>query len=125
MAYTTIDKSSLHFNTKLYTGDGNNSKAITGVGFQPDFVWLKRRDSTASHNVTDSVRGVNKTIYPENTSAQLTDDQYGYVSAFQSDGFTIGINGNAAAINSNNSSMVSWNWKAGGSAVTNNVGDIT
>ena len=125
MAYTTIDKSSLHFNTKLYTGDGNNSKAITGVGFQPDFVWLKRRDSTASHNVTDSVRGVNKTIYPENTSAQLTDDQYGYVSAFQSDGFTIGINGNAAAINANNSSMVSWNWKAGGSAVTNNVGDIT
>ena len=125
MAYTTINKSTDNFNTVLYTGDGNNSKAITGVGFQPDFVWLKRRDSAASHNITDVVRGVNKTIYPENTSAQLTDDQYGYVSAFQSDGFTIGINGNAAAINANGSSMVSWNWKAGGSAVTNNVGDIT
>ena len=121
MAYTTINKSTDYFNTVLYTGDGNNSKAITGVGFQPDWVWLKRRDSAASHNVTDAVRGVNKTIYPSNTSAQLTDDQYGYVSAFQSDGFTIGINGNAAAINANGSSMVSWNWKAGGGAGSANT----
>ena len=33
-----IDKPNLHFNTKLYTGTGS-SNAITGVGFQPVWVW--------------------------------------------------------------------------------------
>ena len=41
MAYTTINKSTLHFNTKLYTGNGGTN-AQTGVGFQPDWLWLKK-----------------------------------------------------------------------------------
>ena len=35
MAYTTINKSTDHFNTKLYTGNGG-SLAVTGINFQPD-----------------------------------------------------------------------------------------
>ena len=42
MAYTTINKSTLYFNDKFYTGTGSNGNAITGVGFQPDFIWIKR-----------------------------------------------------------------------------------
>ena len=43
MAYTTINKSTDHFNTKLYTGNGSAGHAITGIGFQPDWVWIKNR----------------------------------------------------------------------------------
>ncbi len=61
MAYTTINKSSSFMNTKLYTGTGA-SNAQTGVGFQPDFVWIKNRDATDSHCLFDSVRGVTKHV---------------------------------------------------------------
>jgi len=124
MAYTTINKSTDHFNTKLYTGDGNNSKAITGVGFQPDWIWIKKRSGAASHVISDSVRGVTKTIYTESTSAELTSDQYGWVSAFGTDGFTTS-NTNVGAINENGGTYVSWNWKGGGSGSTNNDGAVT
>ena len=40
MAYSTITKPSLHFNTKLYSGTGS-AQNITGVGFQPDWICLK------------------------------------------------------------------------------------
>ena len=49
MAYTTINKSSEHFNTKLYTGNQSSTHAVTGVGFQPDLSWLKIRTGTGSH----------------------------------------------------------------------------
>ena len=42
MAYTTINKPTENFNTKLYTGTGATN-AITGVGFQWAFlaqVWV-------------------------------------------------------------------------------------
>ena len=48
MAYTTIDNPTIYFNTKLYTGD-NSVRNITGVGFQPDWVWIKNRDVAANH----------------------------------------------------------------------------
>ena len=48
MAYTTINKSSLHFTPKLWTGTGAEN-AITGVGFQPDWVWIKNLPKIASH----------------------------------------------------------------------------
>ena len=125
MAYSSIAKPTDYFNTKLYTGDGNNSKAITGVGFQPDWIWIKKRSGTASHMISDSVRGVTKTIYTESTSAELTSDQYGWVSAFGTDGFTIS-NTNVAAINENGATHVSWNWKAGtGAGSSNSDGSIT
>ena len=50
MAYATISKPGLYFNTKLYTGTGS-SNAITGVGFQPDFTWIKDRDATNNHSL--------------------------------------------------------------------------
>ena len=62
MAYTTIDKPSDYFNTVLYTGNSTDNHAITGVNFQPDLVWIKRRNQVANHNLFDSVRGATKTI---------------------------------------------------------------
>ena len=45
MAYTTIKKPSDYFNTLLWVGDGTSPRNITGVGFQPDLVWVKNRDA--------------------------------------------------------------------------------
>ena len=56
-----IDKPNLHFNTKLFTGDGSSNRGITGVGFQPDFTWIKTRTSRAnSHVLIDAVEGTNR-----------------------------------------------------------------
>ena len=59
MAYSTIDDPTLHFNTLTYTGDDAASRALTGVGFQPDFIWIKNRGYANKHVLFDSVRGVN------------------------------------------------------------------
>ena len=107
MAYTTIDKPSDYFNTVLYTGNGNQ-RNITGVGFQPDWIWGKNRSATGSHNVIDSVRGVSKIIYTNLNDAEATDTSS--FNAFGSDGFSVGSQSN---VNGNGNSIVAWNWKAG------------
>jgi len=117
MAYSSIAKPGDHFNTVLYTGDGTSSRNITGVGFQPDWVWLKQRNTARNHALTDSVRGVNKQIYSNLTSSESTDS--GTVTAFISDGFTVGSDNQA---NQNSGTFASWNWKAGGSSTTNPSG---
>ena len=107
MAYTTINKSTDYFNTKLYTGNGAASHAITGVGFQPDFTWIKRRNTTYDHALFDAVRGVEKMLISNTTAAQ--NNQSNGVKAFGTDGFTVG---DFSAGNINNSTYASWNWKA-------------
>ena len=119
MAYSTISKPSLYFNTKLYTGTGS-SNAITGVGFQPDWVWIKNRSANANHHAFDVVRGVTKDLSPNQNVAEATDTQK--LTTFGTDGFTVGTNGN---VNGNGNNIVSWNWKAGGSGSSNSDGSVT
>ena len=107
MAYTTINKSTDHFNTKLYTGN-SSTLGVTGVGHQPDFVWIKDRASSGDdHALFDSVRGVTKRIRSNQTDAENTDSNS--LTAFDSDGFTVGTSG---AVNGHGDTFVSWNWKA-------------
>ena len=54
MAYTTINDPTIHFNTKVYTGNGSDGNAITGVNFQPDWVWIKDRDNVRNNILNDS-----------------------------------------------------------------------
>ena len=119
MAYTTINKSSEHFNTKLYTGNGSTN-AITGVGFQPDMCWWKMRSGVEEHALGDAVRGATKIIKPNATSAEATSSSY--FTSFDSDGFTLG---NDSKTNTNSSTYASWNWKANGAGVSNTDGSIT
>ncbi|MCP4800817.1 MAG: hypothetical protein GY893_12790, partial [bacterium] len=104
-----------HFNAVLYTGDGTTNHAITGVGFQPDLVWYKQRSGTGHHNVYDSVRGVQKVIYPNLASAEATSTGTQDLYAFGADGFTVGSNFQTIC-NSSGETFASWNWKAGGTA---------
>ena len=88
MAYASISKPSLHFNTKLYTGNATDNRSISGVGFQPDFAWLKRRDNTGSHRLVDAVRGATKTLSSNSTGTEGTEADV--IQAFESDGIQIG-----------------------------------
>ena len=107
-----------NFNTVLYTGDGSGSQAITGVGFQPDWVWAKARSIAYSHRWYDSVRGTSKALYSSQTNAETTENG---VTSFDSDGFTAGH----AGTNGSGQTFVAWNWLAGGSASSNSNGSIT
>jgi len=120
MAYTTINKSTDYFNTKLYTGNGG-TQSITGVGHQPDWVWIKRRDSSGSHILTDAVRGTGKIIESNSSGAEFNEGSNG-VSAFNSDGFSIG---NLSSINTNSGTFASWNWKANGAGSSNSDGSVS
>ena len=109
-----------NFNTVLYTGNTPSSQAVTGVGFEPDFLWLKSRSATTGNIVQDSVRGATKRLETNTGGAAVTDATY--VASFDSDGFTVGTNTDT---NASSGTFVAWNWKGGGAAVSNGDGDIT
>jgi len=114
MAYTTINKSTDHFNTKLYTGNGG-TQSLTGVGFQPDWVWYKSRSNTYNHGLFDAVRGVNKFLKSNSSDSEST---LSGITSFDSDGFSVGSD---AGGNGNGATFASWNWKAGTGAGSSNT----
>ena len=115
MAEPTVKNGEKHFVGTLYEGNGtaigSGGKTISGLQFQPDLVWIKNRDASASHGLYDSSRGATKQLESDQTSAETTESEG--LTSFTSDGFTLG---NLAQVNTNNQSFVSWNWKAGGTA---------
>jgi len=125
MAYSVIKKPSDYFNTKLYTGT-SSTNAQTGVGFQPDLVWLKRRDDAGRHRLFDAVRGATKSIRSDDAEAEIT--RADSLTSFDSDGFTLGADSSSGGINVNISgeTMVGWSWRGSdSSAVSNTDGSIT
>ena len=113
MAYTPIDKGENFFNTKLYTGNGGTLN-VTEVGFQPNLTWTKRRDNTGNHSLYDSVRGVTKRIESDTTDVENTVSTS--LTAFGTDGFTLGSGGDS---NGNNETYASWNWSGAGATPSN------
>ena len=107
MAWITFQPKD-NFNCTTYTGTGA-ANTITGVGFQPDFIWQKARSQSQSHRAFDSVRGGTSLLYPDITNGEDTSDQF--ITSFNADGFTMGTAGGNA--NDNGTTYVSWNWKAG------------
>ena len=113
------------FNALTWTGDAANPKSVNGCGFSPDFVWAKARSSAFWHRLYDSVRGANKALFSNATSAETT-DAAGEVTSFDSDGFTFSGSTNNSNLNNNGTTYVAWCWDAGsGSPVSNTDGSIT
>jgi len=118
-----------HFNTITWDGEvGNGSRDFSGVGFQPDLVWVKRTSSGDDHHIYDSVRGAGSTkvLASNKTTEEPANNAatYGYLDAFLPDGFSsVSGSANNAFFNENAQSMVAWNFKAGGEAVTNPQGN--
>ena len=114
------EKPSDYFNTVLWTGNGT-SQNVTGVGFEPDFVWVKERSSTSAHALHDIVRGITKRLQTNGDNAEVIPSTGG-ITAVNSDGFSVGADG---AYNQNSQTYVAWCWKAGGTPVSNTNGSIT
>jgi hypothetical protein len=107
----------------LYTGTGATqtiSNSANGVSFQPDLVWVKGRSGATDHAWYDAVRGVQKQLESNTTTAETTETTG--LTAFGSTGFTIGA---LAQMNTSAATYVGWQWNAGGSTVTNTSGSIS
>jgi hypothetical protein len=115
-ASTTANK---YMNIALYTGTGS-SLSVTGVGFQPDWTWIKGRSGATDHGLYDAVRGVQKQLESNTTTAETTETTG--LTAFGSDGFTVGA---LAQLNTSSATYVGWNWKANGAGSSNTAGTIT
>jgi hypothetical protein len=124
---STIEKGDDYFNTVLWTGNTTTNgvqQAITGVGFQPDFVWAKTRNQAFSHYLYDSVRGVGssgKLLQSNNTNAEATNVE---MDSFDTDGFTVEY-GSTQVLNWSSSNNVGWSWKASGTTASNTDGSVT
>ena len=114
-----------HFNTVLWTGNGSNSHGITGVGFKPDWVWIKERTNASSQYLIDSSRGLGtgdsfRALLSDNVDSEYTglNDQ---LRTLDSDGFTLDDNTDTNFyVNRNNETYVAWNWKANGGTTSSN-----
>ena len=124
LPFSTPSSTTNAFNAVTFVGDGANSRAVSGVGFQADMIWLKNRDTAYSHQIVDTVRGAkmalltNSTLDEGDTQADFTG---GGVETITADGFTIG-NGTQSNnnLNASGDKIVGWAWKAGGAPTSNN-----
>jgi hypothetical protein len=110
-----------HFNTVLYTGN-NSTHAVTGVGFAPDFTWIKSRSGSGvsyANTLLDTIRGARSTLFSNESQIELVRNS---ITSFDSDGFTTFDYG---ATNASGQTYVAWNWKANGAGVSNTDGTIT
>jgi len=108
MSYTNgLDKPSDYFTTKLYSGN-SSTQSITGLDFQPDWVWCKVRSQADNHAIFDAVRGGQKQLRSNTNGAELT--RTNAISSFNSDGWSMG---SQPEMNTNGQTYASWNWKAG------------
>ena len=126
-----------NFNTVLYTGSGITSgqtRSISGMGFQPDFLWFIRRDFGGAgyyyRYVFDKLSGTGATkgLRTDSTSGEgMANQSYDYLNSFDSDGFTLGATTYGSFyLDSNGASEVVWGMKGSNtSGSTNNNGSIT
>jgi len=120
-AYTTIDNPELYFQCKIYTGDGNDNRAITFDGeedMQPNLLWFKNRGAAAWHNIYDSVRGANKALASNaNNNEESRSDT---LDSFDTNGFTVGNDTsqspNGLNTNASSNTYVCWAWKESATA---------
>mgnify|MGYP000430243388 FL=1 len=117
MAYTTINKSTDHFNTVLY--DGNATARNITTGFRPDWVWLKSRSNADHHQLFDVIRGAEERLYTSLNYAESNNIQA--LTSFNSDSFSLGTD---QYINGSGKTYASWNWKANGTGSANTDGSI-
>jgi len=122
-----IANGSDYFNTVTYSGDNSSPRTISTVGFQSDFVWVKNRTDTGPyHMLTDAVRGGGKTLFSNDTLAEVTNSAAGYISGFATNGFELTAGGSGSAnVNATGKNYVAWNWLAGNGTSSNTNGSIT
>jgi len=119
----TIADPSAHFDTLIYSGDGTANRSVTGLNFDPDFVWLKRRDSAEQNLLFDNVRGDTLKISSNSTSAEF--DANADFKGFTTGGFIVNAPASVYVTNDSGSTQVAWQWKANGSGSSNTDGTVS
>jgi hypothetical protein len=124
----TIDDGSEYFNTLIWSGD-NTTRSFTGLGFSPDWTWIKSRNAGTGQVFFDRVRGAGKQLSSDNSNPQTTNNEFGFVTSFDSDGFTT-TPGSYSGYESGNVNMsgrtyVGWNWLGSNTTATNSNGSLT
>ena len=92
---------------------------MSDIGFNPDWVWFKKRSASEHHFVYDQVRGALKKIAPSNQNSEGTETQT--LKSFGSGGYTLGT---SAEVNGSGVTYVAWNWKVNGQGSSNTDGSI-
>ena len=125
VAQTDTDGPHQQFNSVVYSGN-NSTNAITGLGFQPDLLWIKQLNTTSAYSnaLVDSTRGRAKVSYSSRTQSEATSGSSNDVVSFDSDGFTLGANSNIGG-NGSGSTNVAWAWKANGGTTASNTQGAT
>jgi hypothetical protein len=119
----TIQNGANYMAATLYTGTGASqsiANTVNSVSLQPDLVWIKSRSAATDHALYDVIRGAQNRLESNTTDAAVASDNG--LTAFGSSGFTVNT---LAQVNTNAATYVAWQWKAGGTAVTNTAGSIT
>ena len=116
--YTTIDDPSKHFNVVHYTGNASAGNAVTGVGHQPDIMWSQRWDGGWGWQKFDTNRGGNYRQKIVHLGSYVEDSSSNNVTAWGSDGFTLGNDGQ---LNTNNANYYAFCWKAAGGTTSSNT----
>ena len=116
----TIVRGNQYMDATLYNGIGVANTIMNAGSFQPDLVWIKDRSSNTSHRLQDTVRGVGNRLASDLTAAENADSSS--ITSFNSNGFSVGTNVN---YNGSSDAYVGWQWKGGGTAVSNTNGSIT
>ena len=109
MAYTTIDNPTEYFETLTWSGNSTDDRAISGLDFAPNFVWIKCRNNGQNHNLFDTVRTATKSLETNNGNAEATDATS--LKSFTSDGYTLGTGATVNSSSPSTKTYVSWNWK--------------
>ena len=120
----TIADGGEYFNIKEWVGTGSG-QSVTGMGFQPDWLWFKQTNGTSDHALMDAVRGATKGLKSNTTGSEVTSSAGQDLVSFDADGFTTGTPTNFGSLGSSGFTIVTWGWKANGSGVSNTDGTIT
>ena len=112
MSYTNgLDKPSDYFETLTWSGNSTDDRAISGLDFAPNWVWIKCRNNGQNHNIFDTVRGATESLESNNSNAENTDSTS--LKSFTSDGYTLGTGSTVNSSSPSTKTYVGWNWKAG------------
>jgi hypothetical protein len=81
------------FSTYVYSGNGSTQTITNGINLSANagLVWLKGRNIGSNNVFLDTIRGVNSSISSNNTDGAIN-PAGGYVSAFNTNGFSLGSN---------------------------------
>jgi len=120
---TSTTLANKYMDVSLYTGTGAVQSVTNSGSMQPDFVWLKNRNSTEWHSLFDAVRGALQNIRSNSTNAEVT--ATGTLTSFNSNGFSLGTDPSSYGVNTNTFTYVAWQWKANGAGSSNTAGTIT